>query len=992
MSANSRVLRVAGVIALLLSLPRLPAQSPTLRVVGKVHPYPYTAGPFVNDQNLTVLAAEKLVRFPKASFLQISFKRIELGEESSLEVISLLDDQKQVWTRESLLAGAGLESYYFNGEAVLIRLWAGPKSRANAFEIQSVAVGNPADQLSILTLCGADNRVKSSDPRVARIILKKGTAVGWCTAWLISPVNCFATAGHCLSGVTMVTAEFNVPMSTSTGALVHPPVTSQYTWEGTAYRSYESNGVGKDWGVFTTKKNTSTNRYPGSVQGNYFRFAAIPPTNTTLRVTGHGTDTTPNRTYNAVQQTSTGPLTIVGSTYLGYRVDTMGGNSGSPVSISSNGYAVAVHTHGGCTSTGGYNKGTRQDYAPFVSARARHSTRKPYPDFRPTYVGASSSILKAGSTYTLYGRVYNYGTATAPMTYHGFYISTNSIISTGDLLVGTFASGTLPVGSYRYVAAPYTMPRSLPNGSCWLGIYADYRHAVTEEDELNNTIAKPVTCIGLPDLTVTYVKPSATTLYPNLAFTMTATIKNAGSASAPAATSGHYLSTNSIISTADTLLGSFLTYAQGPGISKTYTMTVRAPATLPNAICWVGTYADRLFRVAEVNESNNSLGTGVTCRSAYPRPDLVVSSFSASTTSWHSGQHVTCTAVVRNSGTAAASNFYTGFYFSKDSIITTTDSFIGRYYVTGLGVNASKTLTLTATIPSTTYSGTAYLGAYADYTHVIAESNEANNTKALAGTITGLPDLMISYLSAPTAAQAGAYITATVSTKNLSLTAASTSMTGLFLSTNSLITHFDTFLGHYATGTLTGGASRTVTFRTRIPFHITGGTYYFGAWADHTSAVSEYLENNNVRLSRVSLSSYTGVGKYVEFQPRWGTAATLPDYASFSALLGGTAYMAVTAPNNKGYWYLLLWSGSSTGFRLDALTNFQLALLNTPVFYLWFGRTSLATGIAYPRFMIPRGVRIPSTFYAYTYSAWFTPNLKNLIGFGTNHIRTRISP
>jgi hypothetical protein len=41
-----------------------------------------------------------------------------------------------------------------------------------------------------------------------------------------------------------------------------------------------------------------------------------------------------------------------------YRTDTMGGNSGSPIIDEATGYSVGVHTHGGCTSSGGNNNGT----------------------------------------------------------------------------------------------------------------------------------------------------------------------------------------------------------------------------------------------------------------------------------------------------------------------------------------------------------------------------------------------------------------------------------------------------------------------------------------------------------------------------------------------------------------------------------------------------------------------------------------------------------
>jgi hypothetical protein len=46
-------------------------------------------------------------------------------------------------------------------------------------------------------------------------------------------------------------------------------------------------------------------------------------------------------------------------TALRYTVDTQGGNSGSPVIVEGGGnVAIGIHTHGGCSATGGSNAGT----------------------------------------------------------------------------------------------------------------------------------------------------------------------------------------------------------------------------------------------------------------------------------------------------------------------------------------------------------------------------------------------------------------------------------------------------------------------------------------------------------------------------------------------------------------------------------------------------------------------------------------------------------
>jgi V8-like Glu-specific endopeptidase len=51
-----------------------------------------------------------------------------------------------------------------------------------------------------------------------------------------------------------------------------------------------------------------------------------------------------------------------------YVTDTEGGNSGSPVIDALTNTAVGVHTHGGCTSSGGNNNGTSTFHAAFWAA------------------------------------------------------------------------------------------------------------------------------------------------------------------------------------------------------------------------------------------------------------------------------------------------------------------------------------------------------------------------------------------------------------------------------------------------------------------------------------------------------------------------------------------------------------------------------------------------------------------------------------------------
>jgi hypothetical protein len=82
-----------------------------------------------------------------------------------------------------------------------------------------------------------------------------------------------------------------------------------------------------------------------------------------------------------------------------------------------------------------------------------------------------------------------------------------------------------------------------------------------------------------------------------------------------------------------------------------------------------------------------------------------------------------------------------GIYLSVDQDITTGDLFLGRWSRQGLSAGSSRTSSRSLGIPTGLTPGTYYIGAVADYTGVVAESDETNNSLA-GNTITidgGLP-------------------------------------------------------------------------------------------------------------------------------------------------------------------------------------------------------------------------------------------------------------
>lgn len=288
-----------------------------------------------------------------APWLRLTFGPSALPRGAHVRLTGLADGAEQT------LDAAGLErwsgtSAYFNGGAVLVEIVAG--SAPARVTVESIAVGEaPGAAYDDRSICGpTDDRALSNNPAIARFM-----PMG-CTAWIVNDANkSMLTAGHCYAGPAGV-VQFNVPPSTASGALVHPPPSDQYPVDWASVQ-YEDAGVGRDWCYFGCPPNTQTGLTPYQAQGAFLPLGEAPVAGGQgVRVTGYGTVTAPvPLVWNQVQKTHAGRLTWAWDTAISYvEADTTGGNSGSPVIDEVTGRVVGIHTHAGCYATGGANRGT----------------------------------------------------------------------------------------------------------------------------------------------------------------------------------------------------------------------------------------------------------------------------------------------------------------------------------------------------------------------------------------------------------------------------------------------------------------------------------------------------------------------------------------------------------------------------------------------------------------------------------------------------------
>jgi V8-like Glu-specific endopeptidase len=265
--------------------------------------------------------------------------------------LTSLEDGAEQHLNTKTLAQWEYTSAFFNGDSIKLEVL--DPEDGNSISVVGLIYGEVPPQKNdtgLQTLCGTTDTRRATfpnwDPRSARYM-----GAGGCTAWLINDRRgCFLTAGHCTGTGTV---QFRVPESDSNGRLIHPAPRYQYAVDSNSIQS-NNGGTGNDWKYMGAFANTETGLTPIQDQRSSYVLAARPQTPSQLRIFGYGTGTA--RANQAQKEARGGNVNLAGNR-LTYRVDTTGGDSGSGVEDTS-GTAYAIHTHGGCTSTGGSNSGT----------------------------------------------------------------------------------------------------------------------------------------------------------------------------------------------------------------------------------------------------------------------------------------------------------------------------------------------------------------------------------------------------------------------------------------------------------------------------------------------------------------------------------------------------------------------------------------------------------------------------------------------------------
>ena len=454
------------------------------------------------------------------------------------------------------------------------------------------------------------------------------------------------------------------------------------------------------------------------------------------------------------------------------------------------------------------------------------------------------ATAQTGGSMIVVNTVKNIGTKNSNPVHVYFYLSKDG--TTLDKYLGSrYISGGLKAGASNTAYTNLTIPSNI-FGSYYILAVVDPLNETCETNKLNNMVASSTTTnIRAPDLVITSISTGTTTYKRGDKITIQNTVKNQGSSTSKGFYVNFYLSNDSTITTSDTYLGQrYISGGLNAGISNTEYTNFTIPYDASGNY-YIGAIVDSTNTVFESDESNNIKAFSTTIEVC--SPDLIITSISTGTTTYKRGDKITIQNTVKNQGKIASGGFYVNFYLSNDSTITTSDTYLGQRYISGLNAGASNTAYTNFTVPSS-LSGSYYIGAVVDSTNAVFESNESNNIKVYSNTINVvLPDLVASSVSAgSTSYRRGTTMTIKNTVKNQGKVSSGGFYVSIYIYRNYQGKITSTYLGKRYISSLGAGASNTAYTKLNIPSTIAKGLYYCKMVVDPANSVSESSNSINV--------------------------------------------------------------------------------------------------------------------------------------------------
>lgn len=483
-----------------------------------------------------------------------------------------------------------------------------------------------------------------------------------------------------------------------------------------------------------------------------------------------------------------------------------------------------------------------------------------FPNLRAASVSVGQSVVEAGQVLQVTDTVDNLGSGTAGNFVVGIHLSTDSTITSTDLMIGVRAVTQLAPGQESMATGPITVPLSTQAGTWYVGIVADVQDDITESDEFDNTAVAAqtveITAPPLPDLAVGQLSFSPVTVDVGSLLEVSDSVSNIGIAASIATQSAIYLSSDAVVTEDDLLIGTRAVPALGVGEDSSVSSSFVIPTGTPGGNYHVGVIVDRLGVVPELSEANNVFASSALVTVVVPPlPDMAMTgfSFTPGVITAGAGGTLSITDTVVNQGVLSSGSFRVGLYLSTNTAITGSDLLVGSRMITNLAPGESSTATTPIPIQTTIPGGSWFVGAIADDLQAVTEATIGNNTIFAGNTLDvvaspdPMPDLDMRNLTFnPHTVVAGTTLSFQDQVRNIGTLSSGTFHVGVYLSDDDQVTTDDLMIAERIVFNLAIEFGSASSFQAVLPNDLAEGDYFIGAIADNRMVVMEGDEENNV--------------------------------------------------------------------------------------------------------------------------------------------------
>ena len=448
----------------------------------------------------------------------------------------------------------------------------------------------------------------------------------------------------------------------------------------------------------------------------------------------------------------------------------------------------------------------------------------PVPDLVVDTQTVSDSSPTAGASFTLNATVRNQGSGRSESTTLRYYQSIDSAITISDTEVGTDYVTRLDASESGDESVRLDAPST--SGTYYYGACVD---SVSDESvTTNNCSSGAVVTVGAapaPDLVVDTPTVSDSAPEAGGRITLTATVRNQGNGRSDSTTLRYYQSSDSTITTGDTVVGTDSVFRLDASESGDESIRLDAPSN-PGTY-YYGACVDSVSDES-VTTNNCSSGVIVTVGAA-PAPASVPGAPTGLTATANGQTQIdlSWSAPQDDGGTAI-----TGYLIevsadgsSWSDLVADTVSTITSYTSKGLSAGETRYYRVSA-INSV---GTSIA------------SNAAHSTPATAGRDTGVPDLVVDNYNLRANLTPGYHWSPNATIRNQGDGSSAPTTLRYYRSTDSAITVSDVQVGTTAVDMLVPSASISDAIGVNAP--TTPGTYYYGACVDAVPDESDTTNN-----------------------------------------------------------------------------------------------------------------------------------------------------